>query len=197
MKEVWKDIPDFSNYYLISTHGRLMSFKVKAEGHILSQKNSKGDYFTVILQHGGLKRHTRMHRLVAEAFIPNPDNLPEVNHIDGNKQNNHVDNLEWITRKGNANDAIRRNPNMMAGMNHYNMQIKPRAIQQYSLDGKLVMEYVNATSASKATGVCSRNILQVASGDEYKLGLTRKQAGGFIWKLKDKTEGSHCLISMF
>jgi hypothetical protein len=191
--EVWKDIKGFEGSYQISNKGRLKSFHKDKNGYIRSNKNSKGDYLSVVLMSGKHKKSTRIHRLVAEAFIPNPLNKPEVNHKDGNKQNNRVENLEWVTRKENAEHARKHNPNIIKHMNKYNQIIRPRMINQYTLDGKFLNYFWNATEASKATGVCQRNILQVASQDEYKPGLTRKQAGGYIWKYRD--EGRECNVS--
>jgi len=186
--EIWKDVKGFEGIYQISNKGRLKSFKGDPSGRILSNKNSKGDYLSVILCYGSKRRSTRIHRLVAEAFVPNPYNKPEVNHKDGNKQNNCAENLEWVSRLENARHAIARNPNIVKGMVKYNRFIRPRAIRQYTLDGKFIAEYPNSIEAAKATGVCHRNILQVAAKDEYKPGKTRKQAGGYIWKFKDEAE---------
>ena len=89
--EIWKDVKGWEGLYQISNYGRLKSFKVYPEGKILKLTNKNGDYYSVVLQGIGLKpKSTRIHRLVAEAFLPNPCNLPEINHIDGKKQNNHI-----------------------------------------------------------------------------------------------------------
>lgn len=188
MREIWKTIEGFEGLYEISNHGRLKSFKSNKEGYILSNKNSKGDYLSVVLTNKETKRkrYVRLHRLVAEAFIPNPRCLPQVNHKDGDKQNNHVDNLEWCTSKENMKHAINHNPNILKGINDYNRYVKPKRIQQFSLSGKFLAEYANAVEASQATGVCARNILQVAGKEEYRPGLIRKQAGGFVWKFKEE-----------
>jgi hypothetical protein len=186
--EIWKDVKGFEGVYQISNKGRLKSFKKYKEGYILSNKNSKGDYLSVILKYGNLERHERLHQLVAEAFIPNPDplNKTQVNHKDTNKQNNNDWNLEWVTPSENVRHAIKHNPNMIKGMNNYNQFTRPKTILQYTLSEKFVAEYQNSVEAAKATGVCQRNILQVASKDEYKPGMIRKQAGGFIWRYKDE-----------
>ena len=186
MKERWKNIKGWEGIYQISNCGRMKSFKVKKSGYILSNVNKTGGYLSVVLQSKYRPRQfTRIHHLVAEAFILNPDNLPEVNHKDTNKQNNRQDNLEWVTRAINARHAIKHNPNIIAGMNHYNRFIRPRSIIQYSLGGRQLAIFQNSIEAFHATGICHRNILQVASKDEYRPGLTRKQAGGFVWKFKD------------
>lgn len=185
MEEQWKVIEGFEGIYEISNLGRLKSFKKDKMGYILSNKNSKGNYLSVVLEYKNKKRCAKMHRLVAEAFIPNPYNFPQVNHIDMNRQNNRTDNLEWCTRKYNIHHAIENNGNMLKGIKKYNKYIRPKQIYQYSLDNELMAIYPNAKLAEKITGVCGRNILQVASKDEYKPGLTRKQAGGFKWSFKE------------
>lgn len=185
--EIWKDIKGFEGIYQISNKGRLKSFKSDSAGRILSIKNSKGGYLSVVLCYKGKRKSVKIHRLVAEAFVPNPHNKPEVNHIDGNKQNPCAENLEWVDRRENVLHAIAQNPNIIKGMVRYNRFIKPKTIQQFSLDGRFVAEYPNAAEAAKATGICYRNILQVAAKEEYKPGKTRKQAGGYIWRFKNKS----------
>jgi hypothetical protein len=181
--EVWKDIQGFAGIYQISSHGRLKSFKMRRNGYILSNVNKNGGYLSVVLtQNGRSNRYTRIHRLVAETFKPKPLGVMEVNHKDGNKQNNHVDNLEWVTHRDNLLEDVRRNPGRVAGMCRYNQIVRPRQILQFSLDGRLLATFNNGAEAARSTGVCQRNIHQVASQDEYKPGMTRKQAGGYIWK---------------
>lgn len=187
--EIWKNVPEFNGIYQISNLGRLKSFKEIKSGRILSNINRQGGYLSVVLQYKGFIRYTRIHRLVAETFISNPDNKPEVNHIDGNKQNNCVDNLEWVTRKENAAHARKHNPNILRGMNRYNQFIRPKNIRQYSLDEKFIAMFPNSTEAAKFTGVCGRNILQVANATEYKPGRVRHQAGGYVWKFADDFGG--------
>lgn len=96
MAEIWKDIDGYDGRYAISTWGRVKSI----HGILKPYENHKG-YLKIGLQKDGASHKHRVHRLVAQAFIPNPDNLPEVNHIDGNKQNNSVTNLEWVDGKTN------------------------------------------------------------------------------------------------
>jgi hypothetical protein len=188
MDEVWKDIEGFEGEFQISNAGRLKSFKALANGRILKNTNKNGWYLTHVLYHSGQKvngKTSRIHRLVAKHFIPNPYNLPEVNHMDLNKQNNYVDNLEWVSRKQNSHHAVKNKPSITAGMIKYNQTVRPRVIHQFDLQGNLVGEYINGAEASMTTNVCHRNILQVANRTEYRPGLTRKTAGGFIWKFKE------------
>jgi hypothetical protein len=180
--EIWKNIKEFEGVYMVSSFGNLKSFKKDKNGRVLKNTNKKGGYFSIVLQYKDNVRYCRMHRLVAEAFIPNPCNKKQVNHIDGNKQNNNVLNLEWATPKENIQHAIKMNPNILKGMNNYNTDIKPKTIIQLSIEGEEISRFKNSTEAQKKTGVCARNILQVASKDEYKKGKTRSQAGGYKWK---------------
>jgi len=182
--EEWLDIKGFEGLYQISSFGRLKSFKKHSEGYILSNVNKTGWYLNVVLCGIGKKDEShKIHRLVGKYFIPNPDNKKYINHKDLNKQNNRKNNLEWNTCSENINHAINLNPNILKGINDYNRnKIKP--IVQYSLDGVLIEEHVSGKDAALKTKVCERNIFQVASKTEYKPGLTRKQAGGFIWKYK-------------
>lgn len=111
-----------------------------------------------------------------------------VHHIDGNKQNNAVTNLEIITVKEHARKTMEQNPHYIDGMNNYNKYERPKRIRQYTLDGHFLAEYVNGKVASRFTGVCRRNILQVATKKEYKPGKTRSQAGGYVWRFADECE---------
>lgn len=106
-KEEYKEIPGYNGRYIITNDGRVWSNRRK-NGIERFLKNYKlGDYFCVYLYPKDGCREARMvHRLVAETFIPNEENKPFVNHIDGNKENNHVENLEWCTQKENVNHAI-------------------------------------------------------------------------------------------
>ena len=188
MEEKWVDIKGFEGLYQISNKGRLKHYTKRNGWNILTQTNKNGDYFSIILTgKDGYKKSTRIHRLVAQHFIPNPLNLPQVNHIDMNKQNNCVDNLEWCSAQHNTREAIKQKPQMILGMTNYNTKIRPKRIAQYTLDKKLIGVYINAQDAGRKTNVCSRNILQVARKEPFnKFGKTRKQAGGFIWKFTKK-----------
>lgn len=96
----WLDVSDNSNYS-VSSSGLV---KRKASDKLCSTRDRKG-YLAVDLYKDGERKTKRIHRLVAEAFLPNPDNKPEVNHIDGNRYNNDVSNLEWVTSKENCRHA--------------------------------------------------------------------------------------------
>jgi hypothetical protein len=148
---------------------------------ILSTKNAKGDYLSAVLCKDGERRSTRIHRLVAKAFIDNPNNKPEVNHIDGNKQNNRVENLEWVSESENIKHAINMNPAILRGIVWHNVFERSKPVIQLSMSGDEIARFANAKFAGLSTGVCERNINQVCARTEYAPGKHRKQAGGFVW----------------
>lgn len=115
-KEIWKDIKGYKGYYQVSNLGRVKSLdrysidrrggKHFLKGIILTPYLCKG-YLRICLHVNGKQKQLAVHRLVAEAFIPNPNNYPQINHKDENKTNNTVDNLEWCTAKYNNNYGTR------------------------------------------------------------------------------------------
>jgi hypothetical protein len=115
MKEIWKDIQGFEGKYQISSFGRVKSLArvlMRSNGAemtikeriIKTCKNPQG-YVHAVLQNGKKTKHMSVHRLVCISFLPNPCNKEQVNHIDGNKENNHISNLEWATRSENERHA--------------------------------------------------------------------------------------------
>lgn len=101
--EIWRDIPQFENYQ-ISNFGRVYS---KHKGDIKALEVNKKGYQAIRPYKKNVRKTFRIHRLVAELFIDNPENKPQVNHIDGNKLNNHYSNLEWCTNRENAIHAAK------------------------------------------------------------------------------------------
>lgn len=117
MQEVWKDIKDFEGLYVVSNTGKVKSMErfvmnngglQRKHERILKSNITKSGYKMVILCKEGKTYPKSVHRLVAEAFIPNPDNKPNVDHIDTNPSNNNVDNLRWVTQQENARNSLTR-----------------------------------------------------------------------------------------
>ena len=104
--EEWKDIKGYEGIYQISNKGRVKSLKFNKENILIPAKHNRGYLFINLCKNGKVKKYL-IHRLVAEAFLPNPDNLPQVNHKDENKLNNNVENLEWCSNKYNVNYGSR------------------------------------------------------------------------------------------
>jgi hypothetical protein len=115
--EIWRDIQGYEGYYKISNYGNIISYEKK---YWIKLNNSYGikkeikmklriknnGYESITLYKNTKKKYCLVHRLVAMTFIPNPENKPQINHIDGNKQNNHVNNLEWCTLSENVLHAF-------------------------------------------------------------------------------------------
>lgn len=103
MEELWMAINGFDGLYEVSSLGRIKSLR---RNKITPQQKQNGGYLLVHLHNKGYRKACTVHRLVAMAFIPNPNNKGQVNHIDGNKQNNKVANLQWVTGKENMRHAF-------------------------------------------------------------------------------------------
>ena len=128
-------------------------------------------YYLVTLSNQGKKSNKHIHRLLATHFIPNPLNKKQVNHIDGNKQNNDLNNLEWVTPQENARHAVD------TGLCDDRRQKQEVAILQYDLKGNFVAEHVSIHEAGRTTGIAWQNISKVVRG-------VRPRAGGYTWKYK-------------
>lgn len=107
-REEWKWVVGYEGVYLVSNKGNVMSMpRPSARGKVLKPSLSTKGYLRICLSRDGVIKEATVHRLVAEAFIPNPQGKPEVNHIDGNKANNDVSNLEWVTKSENELHSFR------------------------------------------------------------------------------------------
>ena len=158
-----KDVVGYENIYGVTSCGKVWSYRNEC---FLKPKCEKNGYLRVQLCKNGEVKMYSLHRLVAQAYIPNPENLPQVNHKDENKANNCLQNLEWCDAKYNTNygTGIERSANS-----------RKIPILQYTLDGKLVREWPSATDVSREA---QANICYCLSG-KYKT------AYGFIWKYKE------------
>ena len=190
MDEEWKWIKGYEGRFQISSFGRLKSFLKYETGYILSDKNEKGWYLTHRLSdEKGIYHTKRTHVLVAETFIGEIPKGYHVHHKDGNKQNNMVSNLEIIHPKVHRKKTEKEHPQIVTGMVNYNKFQHPRHIRQFDMEGHFIAEFANSKIAEEMTGICQRNILQVASKTPFNnKGNIRKQAGGYVWEFTDESE---------
>jgi hypothetical protein len=128
-------------------------------------------YYLVTLVNSGTRKNQFIHRLLAQHYIPNPLNKPQVNHIDGNKQNNALSNLEWVTAKENSVHAVK------LGLCDRRRKQTEVCILQYTLDGEYLTEHVSIHEAGRSTQIAWQNISKVLRG-------LRKSAGGYFWVYK-------------
>lgn len=157
---MWKVIPQYPNY-MVNERGDVFSLHSKK---VLCPSKSSG-YYKVILVKDGSRHNLLVHRLVADAFVENPYNLPCVNHIDENKFNNKASNLEWCTYKYNNTYHNR----------HFEAGKKlQKAVSQFDVNGRLVDTYESVKAASKATGMREQGIARAARGE-------RKTYKGYLW----------------
>jgi hypothetical protein len=165
MEEIWKDIAGYEGVYKVSNYGNVYSFK--------SNKNLSHSYNTYGYAHVGLVKNGKhkvvmVHRLLAIAFIPNPNNLPVINHKDGNKLNNSIDNLEWCTRAYNNRHARENGLHRGGGLKKPIVAI---------IGNEIVKEYSSGVEASK-DGYNPSSISSCINGKS-------KAHKGFIWRAKN------------
>ena len=151
--------------YTISDKGEIVNINTNKE---LKPYIRNDGYVIISLSKGGKKYKCYLHRLVAETFIPNPDNLPQVNHKDENKSNNCVSNLEWITPKDNCNYGTR---NERQGLGH------SKPIEQYDLEGNFIKEWNSAAQVERDLGFNHSNISKCCLGQQ-------KTAYNYKWRYK-------------
>ena len=175
MKETWKDVNGFDGRYQVSSMGRVRSVDFLThnnrgsfirKGKILASGTDNNGYQTATLCVQDKTHRVRIHRLVAQAFIPNPDGKPEVNHIDGNKENNVVTNLEWNTYSENLIHAMEK------GLNK-----QKRPIEQINTEtGDVIKVWSCGYEATRALGGASPTAITNA------LAGRSKTAYGYKWK---------------
>lgn len=167
MEEVWKDVKGYEGYYQVSNLGNIKSLEriiensgtrtgyYKIKERILKPRENKNrnGYYELSLRKDGKEKRFKVHRLVACAFIENPYNKPEVNHIDGNKSNNCVSNLEWTTSKENKEHAWN------IGLNNSNHKKRPIKCNENN------MCFESVVQASKELNCDRRCIFRVLKGE--------------------------------
>jgi hypothetical protein len=161
---MWKIITDFPNYE-VSTKGEVRN---RNRGVILKTSLDICGYEVLQLYKEGKRWYKRVHRLVAEAYLSNPENLPEVNHKDANKTNNETVNLEWVTQAQNLEHAF----------NEKLLSKAAKFVVQYDKEGNYINEFESATAAAKHVGCHVSSITSVTNG-------YAKSAHGYVWRKKD------------
>ena len=145
--EIYKDIKDLEGLYQVSNFGNIMSLNYHMTGRaeLLKPSLDKGGYLHIYLYKDRKRKFFFIHRLVAETFIPNPDNLPQVNHKDEDKTNNSVDNLEWCDNKYNSNYGTK--PERISKANTNGKCSKP--VLQFSLTGEFIREWPSMAECTR------------------------------------------------
>lgn len=201
--EVWKDIKGYEGLYQVSNLGRVKSLKRQRDVNlpysntatvpekILKYGTSQG-YLAVTLAKNKINKKIRVHKLVALNFIPNPDNKPHINHIDGNKHNNCVNNLEWVTPKENTKHAfdngLIKNMCSFKGYHHteeakkrisegnrWGSSKNHKIINQYTKNGEFIKEWHGFVEVEKVLGYSKKN-LQACCKNRIP------SAYGYIWR---------------
>lgn len=176
MKEIWKDIKGYEGLYMVSNLGRIKSIdrtviqqgrEQKYSGRIIQPYVNNSGYLMVSISRGNNKKRFTVHYLVASAFIPNPHNFPQINHINENKLDNNVSNLEWCSIKYNIN----------YGTCTYRRAIKMgKGVARYKKDGQLVDMYYSIHEACRKTGIARASISSCLKGRMIT-------AGNCFWKI--------------
>ena len=179
---MWKDIKGYEGIYRVSDTGvvqRISYIGCSQRKHKLpytiAYMTDKDGYKKVPLYKDKKVKNFFVHRLVATAFIPNPENKSQVNHKDGAKDNNNVDNLEWVTQSENRRHCLEHlNP-------HLRNNKLSKVVYQFDLSGKLIAIYPSTKEAHRVTGIPQGSIAKVARGEGFT-------CHGFIWKYEKDLE---------
>lgn len=183
--EEWKTITWGDGKYQVNRKGVVRNGKT---GRILVQTFYK-NYYQVTLWTKNTCKCFRVHRLVAEAFIPNPFNLPCVNHKDENTRNNSVENLEWCDVSYNNNYGTRKERCSKTQINSARLS---KEVLQYSMDGSFIRLWPSGAEAERQLGIAAAHIYDVCSGalktNKWGRKWVPKTAGGFIWRYYKRKE---------
>lgn len=206
--EVWKDVVGYEGLYEVSNAGHVRSLHWYGGDNVVLLKSNKrkNGYLSLCLTKNGKHKTYLVHRIVAEAFIPNPDGLEMINHKDENKANNKVENLEWCTRSYNQKYSLALHPErkyvfgnnfrdkstgeLLSPMTKRIPRKHFRRIEQRTSDDVLIRTFENFVEASIETGLDSGNIKESCERNVpgRKLQRNRKtisKCGGYVWRYAD------------
>ena len=177
----WYPIPKFDDKYLINKKGEVLSLNYRRTNKrkILKCIPDKDGYLTIMLCLNGIIYNKKIHRILCEIFKPRVNDLIEVNHKDGNKKNNNLNNLEWCTKSYNIKHSIdtglkpKTTERQRMAIRETNKR-KMKKVFQYSLNNKYINEYESIMAASKATNLNNSNIGKCCNG-------ILKKYGNYIW----------------
>ena len=177
MEEIWKEIEGYPNYQ-VSNMGRVKSLNYNRTGKekIMKLRTDKGGYLSVNFHKDKKQTTNKVHRLVAEAFIPNPENKPCIDHINTVRTDNRVENIRWATYKENGNNPISKN--------NYSTSHKgknTKSVLQFTKEWELVKKWDSLREAELELGI---KRLYKYCGNKYGC----KSAGGYIWQYADDYE---------
>lgn len=180
--ETWKPVKGYEGLYEVSDLGNVASLNYRGTGtrrNLTPKVNCSGRLW-VDLWKGGKPSHRLIHRLVGEAFIPNPNDYPQINHIDENTKNNRVENLEWCTGSQNVRAWLKNHPDARKNARrksgtHYCVERNKHKIIQSKLDGELVRIWDYAIDAKRCFGYHTTSIWECCEGK-------RKTAYGYKWQ---------------
>ena len=178
MEEIWKTIEDYPDY-MISSTGRVKSLKYGKEKILAERKHSNG-YLRVSIK----RKDFYIHRLVAQAFIPNPDNKPQIDHINTDRTDNRVENIRWVTRNENMNNPLtlikssecRKGEKSSNWGKRNELSSSSKPTLQFSKEGELIKKWSSSIEVERELGICASNIN--ACCDRKKRSKTAK---GYIW----------------
>lgn len=166
MQEKWRPVVGYEGLYEVSNLGRVRRIRI-----IAPTKKKHGYMQVSLVDKDGVRKSHRLHRIVAAAFIPNPEGKPQVNHKDENPENNRAKNLEWATAEENTNYGSRTaRAAAKNGSRTPILQIDPRTM-------KVVAEFPGQSAAARATGISASCINACLRGKQ-------KRAGGYLWEYK-------------
>lgn len=189
MKEIWRDIKGYEGLYQVSNMGNVKSLSRKVKclnnkyrtinGKVLKIMQMNNGYLFVGLWKNNKTERKLVHRIVAETFIPNPENKPEVNHIDGDKHNNNVENLEWCTRSYNTlhSYTIGLREKQRNKIRQNNILNKSKIVIQYDLQGNLIKEWESVSAIAKHYNYSQGAISNCCRHE-------RNKAYGYKWEYK-------------